>query len=79
MNLEKHVNVSYGFHSKLSKDIKSPLYVRHEPVVTEFEGGIYEIVKRKKVIDDQIPVSTAFFILNHAKLHVLKVGFCSTE
>ena len=75
MNLSKHVNVSYHDEKQLSSDIRSPLYMRHEPVLFEGSNRIYEVVKQKKVIVDHIPVSTAFFILSHAKLHVLKVTY----
>lgn len=73
MNLSKHVNVSYRTMKSLSKELQSNFYVRHEPISVEGSCDIFELVKRKKVIVDAIPIASAFFILSHAKLHVLKV------
>lgn len=73
MNLSKHVNVQYRDMKGLSRDIRSNLYKRHEPVINEGDVVGYEVIKRKKVIEDRIPVAAAFFILSYAKLHVLKV------
>lgn len=73
MNLSNHVNVRYCSDKNLSKNIHSNLYVRHEPIIAEDHVNIFEVVKRKKVIEDRIHVAAAFFILSHAKLHVLKV------
>jgi len=74
MNLSKHVNVTYKSDKNLMKAVVSPMFVRYEPVVVEDGVNIYEVVKKKKKIRDSIPVATAFFILNYAKLHVLKVS-----
>ena len=73
MNLSKHLNVKYCNSKSVMQSVVSPLYIRHEPVVIEDNVEIYEVVKRKKSITDSIPISAAFFILNYAKLHVLKV------
>ena len=72
MNLSKHLNISYRTLDGLSKGIKSPLYVRHEPINAENSCEIFELVKRKRNIVDGIPIASAFFILSNAKLHVLK-------
>ena len=74
MNLLNHVNVYYHDEDKVMGDVRSPLYVRHEPVVNKPSARIYEVIKQKRVITDKVPVASAFFILSHAKLHVHKVS-----
>jgi len=73
LNLTKHVNVTYKSLAGLAKQVRSPLHVRHQPISAQ-TLDIFEIVKRKKKIEDTIPISEAFFILSNAKLHVLKVA-----
>ena len=72
MNLSNRVNVTYHTAETLSKQFQSAMFVRHEPLRAEADCSLYEVVKRKKVIHDEIPVSGAFFILSNAKLHVLR-------
>ena len=72
MNLTKHLHVTYRTLNGLSKGVRSPLYVRHEPISAENSCEIFELVKRKRSIVDCIPISSAFFILSNAKLHVLR-------
>ena len=68
------MKVRYCPENQLSKDIRSPLFVRCEVMTSEHGSDIYEVVKHKKVVEDHIPVASAFFILSHAKQHVLKVA-----
>lgn len=74
MNLMKHVNVSYRSAKSVSSELMSNFYVRHQPLSVMGTSDVYELVKRKKVIEDAGPISTAFFILSNAKLHVLQVS-----
>ena len=74
MNLLKHEQIYYRKEDRLMYDVRSPLYKRHEPIVHTKERQIYEVVKSKRKIEDKVPVTAAFFILSHAKLHVLKVA-----
>ena len=68
MNLLKHENVTYGDSKCLEKNIRNPLFKRCEVIPNSADK--FEIVKSKKTVTDDKPVATAFFILNHAKLHV---------
>ena len=73
MNLTKRENVSFQTSKTLHRHVTSLFFKRHEPVY--HTDNIFEVVKRKRTIHDSIPVATAFFILNHAKMHVQKFMF----
>ena len=73
MNLLKHENVSFHSSKTLQRHVSSLFFKRHEPI--HQTDDIFEVVKRKKIIKDSIPVATAFFILNNAKMHVQKFMF----
>ena len=64
MNLQKHVNVRYYHEKDIMTHIKSPLFVRHQPLRFDKDNLLYEVVKKKPVIRDSVPVTTAFFILS---------------
>ena len=70
MNLRKHQNVCYRTDDNLSKLINSKFYKRHEPIFLDGKSSVYEIISKKKVINDKIPIATAFYILGNAKLCV---------
>ena len=78
--MSKHNNVSYKNYKDLNKAITSPFYRYHTLVYEKELGGdrikpndlIFEVVKKKKKIKDNIPVHVASYILSHAKRHVLE-------
>lgn len=72
MNLSRHRNVQYCEKEKLSRALRSNLYIRHQNVMIHGESRFYEVIKSKKAVIDTVPISTAFFILCHAKLTVLQ-------
>ena len=63
MNLHKHETVHYRTEDKLHKLVNTRLYKRHDPIYLDDECSFYEIVSKKKVINDKVPIETAFFIL----------------
>ena len=56
MNLSKREQCSYVAPENLTRHIKNPKLKRVEPI-----GSIYEVVKRKNVIQDSIPIHLGNF------------------
>ena len=59
MNLSKREQCSYVAPENLTRHIKNPKLKRVEPI-----GSIYEVVKRKNVIQDSIPIHLGNFIFS---------------
>ena len=51
MNLSKREHCSYVAPENLSRHMKNPKLKRVEPI-----GSVFEVVKKKSVIEDKIPI-----------------------
>ena len=61
MNLEKRTNVKFVPSSKVSKNLKTNKLMRAHPVAPD--SNVYEIVTKRSVTDDKIPVQEKPYIM----------------
>ena len=73
MDVARHKSTKFVTEKNLTRNIRTPLTERYENLKsTEFQPSVYEVVKNKKVIVDQIPVAISLFIYENSKLHFFR-------
>ena len=72
MNLEKREQVIYCRQKDLPKHCNNVLFKRHTALKTEYELDLFEVVKKKRIQVDSLPVICGLTILQLAKLHMLR-------
>ena len=55
MNLSKHRQTKFVLKENLQRNIRTPLLDKEHEMVTEYDVGIHEVVKKKKKDIDNIP------------------------
>jgi len=78
MNVQKHNKVAYRNGKGITKALESPFYKSHslinydESQAHHARGYCYEVIQRKRRLNDQTPVQLAHYILQHAKMRFLE-------
>ena len=70
-NKEKHHDIVYVNESEIGTEIMD----EHFYNLTELPDGCYEVEKTKKTINLDLPIHLGVFILNYAKLRMLKLFY----
>ena len=71
LNLEKQRKTTFALEKNLHRNIRTPLVERYHTLNTEYDTGIFEILKKKSKITDTIGVQISMFIYQESKLHFL--------
>ena len=70
-NKEKHYDIVYVNESEIGAEIMD----NHFYCLTELSNGYYEVENTKQKIILDLPIHLSVFILNYAKLHMLKFHY----
>jgi hypothetical protein len=79
MNLEKHRKTAFVLPHNLYRHINTPLLEQNRMLQTEFPTNVHEIIKKKKIIEDTIPIQISLFVYQMSKLWLYKFIFTLHE
>ena len=68
MNIERHRNTKYVFEKNLHRYNRTPLLEKETKLVTEYDINVFEVISKKRVNTDSIPVHISLFIYQMSKL-----------
>lgn len=72
MNLKKHRRTAFVLPHNLYRHLNTPLLERNRELQTEFPTTVHEVVRKKKYIEDTIPVQISIFVYQLSKLWLYK-------
>ena len=67
-NIERHRNTRYVFEKNLHRYNRTPLLEKETKLVTEYDMNVFEVISKKRVNTDSIPVHISLFIYQMSKL-----------
>lgn len=79
MNLEKQRKTAFVLPKNLFRHVNTPLLERCRVLNTEFETDVHEVITKKKVIEDTVPIQVSIFVYQQSKLWLYKFIFTLHE